>query len=85
MKDIVKKFSFSKEEREKLQNIQIGIITAEATLDGLHIYKNVFLGGVYKRLGIDKDPRKGYSKSIRYNLRLNKIEYIESPIKNAKK
>lgn len=83
-KDIVKRFSFSKEEREKLQNIQIGIINANATMDGLQIYKNVLLGSVYKRLNIDGDPQKGYSKSIQYNLAENLIVYTQSPIKEEK-
>jgi hypothetical protein len=77
-KNIVKRFSFSDEERRKLENIQIGIINAEATSDGLHIYKNALLAGVYKRCGIDGEPKKGYSKSIRYNLRENLIEYTEA-------
>lgn len=84
-KDIVKKFTFSQEEKNKLQNIQIGVINAEATLDGLTIYKNVLLGSVYKRCGIDGDPQKGYSKNIRYNLAENQIVYTESPVKEEKK
>lgn len=79
--NLVKKFTFSKEEHNKLQNIQIGMINAEATLDGLNIYKNVLLQGVYKRCGIDGEPRIGYSKSIQYNLSQNEIVYTELPIK----
>lgn len=79
-KDIVKKFTFAKDERDKLQNIQIGIINANATMDGLNIYKNIILSSVYKRLGIEGEPRKGYSKSITYNLSENVITYTESPI-----
>jgi hypothetical protein len=84
-KNIPRKYTFSKDEREKLQNIQIGIINAEATLDGLNIYKNMLLESVYKRLGIAGEPNKGYSKSIRYNIRENIIEYLEEPIKEEKK
>lgn len=83
--DIVKHFTFRKEDKDKLQNIQIGIINAEATLDGLNIYKNVILGQTYKRLGIDGDPRKGYSKSIRYNLTRNEIVYTETSIPKPNK
>jgi hypothetical protein len=79
-KDIVKRYSFSNEERDQLQNIQIGIINAQATNDGLHFFKNALLGSVYKRLGIDKEPQKGYSKSIAYNLSENVITYTQSPI-----
>jgi hypothetical protein len=77
-KNIVKRFSFSDEEKRKLDKIHAGIEIAEATSDGLHIYKNALLAGVYKRCGIDGEPRKGYSKSIRYNLRENLIEYTEA-------
>jgi len=80
MKDIIKKFTFSKEEQSKLQNIQIGMINSEATLDGLNIYKNVFLQGVYKRLGIEGEAKKGYSKSIQYNLSRGEIIYTQSPV-----
>ena len=77
MEDIIKKFTFSKEEKEKLENIQIGLINAEATLDGLHIYKEVFLEGVYKRLGINKEI-KGYKSHIQYNLGTGEITYTET-------
>lgn len=80
-KDIVKKFSFTEQERSQLQNIQIGIVNAQATNDGLNIYKNMVLGGVYKRLGIEGDPLKGHSKTIQYNLGKNEIVYTQSPIK----
>ena len=83
MKDIVKKYTFTKEEREKLQNIEIGMINAEATMTGLHMFKNVFLGGVYKRLGIEGEAKKGYSKSIQYNLSANQIVHTQSPIKKG--
>lgn len=74
-----KKFTFSTEEHERLQNIEIGIVNAGATLDGLNVYKNMILGSVYKRLGIEGDAPKGFSKNIRYNLRTNQIEYSEVP------
>lgn len=80
-KDIVKTFTFSQQERERLQNIEIGLINAEATLTGLSIYKNGFLQNVYKRVGIDKDPQKGYTKDIRYSLTPNMITYTETPVK----
>lgn len=75
----VKKFTFSQEERERLQNINLGLINAEATIDGLNVYKNMLLSSVYKRLGIDGDAPKGFSKNIRYNLKLGEIEYSETP------
>ena len=84
-KDIVKTFYFTQEEREKLQNIQLGIINADATITGLQMFKNIFLGDIYKRLGIDGEPQKGYSKSIQYNLTEGKIVHTESPIKEEKK
>jgi len=77
---LVKHYSFSKEEKEKLENIQIGIINAQATMEGLQIYKNVLLESVYKRCGIAGDPRKGFNKSIQYNLGENVIIYTEEPI-----
>lgn len=80
MKPIVKKYTFAKDEVEKLKNIQVGIVAAEASRDGLHIYKNVLLESVYKRCGISGDAKKGFSKSITYNLSENVITYTETPI-----
>jgi len=86
-KDLVKTFYFTKQEKEKLQDIQLGIVNADATMTGLHMFKNMFLGDIYKRLGIDGEPRTGYSKSISYNLSKGEVTYTESPIKeeSAKK
>lgn len=84
MKDLVKKFNFTKQERDKLQDIQIGLIAADASITGLHMFKNVFLGDIYKRLGIDGEPRTGFSKSISYNLAEGTVTYTESPIKKEK-
>lgn len=80
-KKITKKFTFTTEERNKLEDIQVGIVAAQASVDGLHIYKNVLLDAAFKRLGIDGDPKKGNSKSINYNLAKNEILYEEEPIK----
>ena len=88
MKDLVKTFYFTQQEKDKLQDIQIGLINADATLTGLHMFKNMFLGNIYKRLGIAGEPKTGFSKSISYNLTEGKIIYTESPIKkeeNVKK
>jgi hypothetical protein len=79
LEPIKKFYTFSQEELTKLQNIEIGTINAEATLDGLNIYRNAILGSVYKRLGIDGEPKEGFSKGIRYNLKANKIEYTQTP------
>ena len=79
--DIVKKYTFVKEDVDKLRNVEIGIINAQATNTGLNIFKDIILGKAYKNLGIDKDPQKGYSKSITYNLAHNEITHTESPIK----
>lgn len=86
-KAITHKYTFSKEELTKLQNIEIGIVNAHATADGLNIYKNAILGSVYKRLGIDREPKKGFSKSIQYHLGQNQIILTEEPKKeeDAKK
>ena len=83
-KDIVKKFSFSKEEKTMLENLEIGITASKAQLDGMFVYKNAILSSVYKRLGIDGEAQKGYSKSIQYNLFNNEIVYTQSPIKEKK-
>jgi len=82
--EIMKRFSFTKEDREKLQNIEIGIINAGATMDGLFFYKNALLNNAYKRLDIVKDV-KDFTKTIRYNLAENIIEYTLTPIKKEKK
>jgi hypothetical protein len=79
-KDIVKKFNFSKEELNMLQDLEIGITASRAQLDGMQVYKNGALSVAYKRLGIDDEAKKGYTKSIRYNLHTNEIVYTESPI-----
>lgn len=73
-------FSFTEQARTQLQNIQIGIINAQASMDGLQIYKNVILEQEYKRLGIDGEPKLGFNKSIRYNLAENKILHTSEPI-----
>lgn len=83
-KDIVHKYTFAKDERDKLRDIQAGITISEAQLDGLHIYRNVILTNVYKRLGIDGEPKTGYSKGIRYNLAENEIIHTETPIEKTK-
>lgn len=83
-KDITKKYTFSKDERDKLRDIQAGMVISNAQINGLQIYKNVILEAVYKKLGIDGEPRKGYSKSITYSLAENEIVYTESLIKEDK-
>lgn len=79
-KNIIKKFTFSTEEREKLKDLDAGIIISRAQIDGMQIYKNAILSATYKRLGIDKDAPKGFTKNIQYNLGENRIEYSETPI-----
>ena len=79
-KPIVKKYTFAKDEKQKLENIQIGIIASEASRDGLVIYKNVLLESVYKRCGISGDTKKGFEKNITYNLSENVITYTEAPV-----
>ena len=61
------------------------MVISKAQIDGMNIYKNAILESVYKRCGIDGDPRKGYSKSIEYNLVRNEITYTESLIKDEPK
>lgn len=84
-KDLVKTYTFSKEEHDKLQNIHIGITAANAQLDGMQIFKNVILGNIYKRLKIDTEPSKEWSKSISYNLSENTITYTRTPKKEEPK
>lgn len=79
--DIVKKFTFSKEERDQLQNIQIGIINAQATNDGLQFYKKALLNSAYKRCGIETEAKKGFDKDITYSLADNVITVVERPSK----
>lgn len=83
-KDISKQFTFSKEELQKLKDVQAGITISNAQSDGLKIYKNAILSAVYQRLGIEGEAREGYSNNIQYNLFENKIIYTESPIKKEK-
>ena len=83
-KDLVKTYTFSKEEHDKLQNIHIGITASNAQLDGMQIYKNVILGEVYKRVGIDTEPSKEWNKSISYNLSDNTITYTRTPKEEPK-
>lgn len=84
-KDIIKKFNFPAEEREKLRDLTAAITVSEQQIDGMQVMKNYILGAVYNRLGIAGDPRKGYSKSIKYNLGANEIIYTESPVKEEPK
>ena len=84
-KDIVKRYSFSDEERNKLQDLEIGIVSARAALDGMQIYKNAILSSVYKRLGIDGEENKEWTKRIQYNLSENVITYTRTPKKEEPK
>ena len=77
-KVILKKYTFSTEERDKLRQLEAGITVSRAQVDGMQIYKDAVLSSVYKRLGIDGDPKKGFTKNIRYNLGSNEIEYTET-------
>ncbi len=88
MKNLIKKYTFTKQEQAQLRDIEAGIVISNAQLTGLHIFKDAILGSAYKRLGIDGEPRTGFSKSIQYNIGQNEIVYTEEPIKkeeNAKK
>lgn len=78
---ITKKFTFANDERDRLRDIQIGLSASQAQMDGMHIWKNIILEGVYKRLGIDGEAKKGYSKSITYNLSANEIIYTQEEMK----
>lgn len=79
MTPIVKKFTFSKEQREKLQNIEIGLASAEATLSGLSMYKSVYLSEVYRKLGIEEKPKKGFKRNIEYDLHTGQIILTQIP------
>ena len=83
MKDIVKKYTFTKEEMKALQNLEIGIIAQSAAVNGMQVMKSGLLKSIYQRLGIDGEPKKGYSKSIQYNLSANQIVHTQSPIKKG--
>jgi len=83
--DIVKKFTFSSEERDKLRDLEAGITISSVQIDGMQIYRNGILDMVYKRLGIDGEPKKGFTKNIKYNLGVNEIIYTESLEKEEKK
>ena len=80
-KEIIKTFYFTKEERERLQDIQIGITSHNASLTGMQIYKGAMIEDAYKRLGIDKEAPKGFSKKVQYSLHDGKVTYTESPVK----
>lgn len=82
--DLVKKFTFAKDEKETLEDIELGLINAKATIMGLSMYKKAYLDNIYKRLGITKE-KKGYTQNIEYNLSLNQITYTETLNKNVKK
>ena len=86
-KTITHKYTFSQEEIEKLRDVEAGMVISNAQLNGLMIYKNVILEGVYKRLGIMGEAKKGFKKSIQFNLRENQIIHTETPEKeeDAKK
>lgn len=83
-KDIVHKYSFTKEELSNLMDIQAGITIANAQMTGMQIYKDVILESVYRRLNLKGEPKKGFSKSISYSLRDNVIIHTESPIVETK-
>ena len=72
-KAITKKYNFTSEESNKLQNVEIGLASAMATVDGLMMYK---------RCGLDKE-KQGITKKITYNLSKNEIIYTEEPVNKA--
>ena len=75
-----KKFTFSTEELTKLKDLEAGIIISRAQIDGMQIYKNAILSATHKRVGIDGEAPKGFTKNIQYNLGKNEIIYTEIPI-----
>ena len=81
-KAITKKYNFTSEESNKLQNVEIGLASAMATVDGLMMYKQAYLQQVYKRCGLDKE-KQGITKKITYNLSKNEIIYTEEPVNKA--
>lgn len=83
-KEVTKEFTFNVNEREMLQNVEVGMITAQATVDGLGFYKNALLASIYKRLGISEKPTEGYERSIKYTLSPNLITLIERSIEKPK-
>lgn len=80
-KSITHKYTFSKEERNKLLDVQAGLVISNAQINGLQIYKSVILEEVYKRLKLNAEPKEGFTKTIEYNLGDNEIIHTETPIK----
>jgi len=76
--EIVKRFTFSKEELTRLQDIEFGMISFRTALDGMQTNKYITLQQVYKRLGIDGE-RDGYTRNISFNLGTNEVVCTDRP------
>ena len=74
---VIKKYTFSKEENEFLQKIEMGLIAFEQAVMGMQLNKNIILGRAYNRCGIGE--KDGFTKSITYNLSSNEITVTYTP------
>jgi len=76
---IIKEYTFSTEERDTLEKLEIGLISFEQAVMGMQLNKNMFLQTAYRRCGIEDKPREGFDRTVRYNLRTAKITVTLTP------
>ncbi len=81
--DIIKKFTFSTEEKNILEEIDIGIMSFRQAVNGMMTNKEIVLRSIYKRVGIEKDW-EGYTKNISYNLGRGELVVTYIPIPKEK-
>ena len=80
--EIVKKYSLSEQERNILQEIDVGLMTFRQAVNGMMTNKEMILRSVYKRVGIEGE-REGYTKNISYNAGRGEIVVTYTPIKTV--
>ena len=76
---IVKRYSFSTDERESLAKLEMGLISFEQAIMGMQLNKNIILQRAYRRCGIDSKGREGYDQRVGYNLETNEITVTLTP------
>lgn len=76
----MKKYTFSKEELERLQDIEVGTISFTQAVQGMILNKQITLRAVYERLGIELNP-KDVDRKIEYNLKDNWLTVTDTPKK----
>jgi len=74
---ITKKYTFSTDERDTLQNVELGLISFEQAVMGMQMNKRMILERAYRRCAIGE--KDGFTRSITYNLGTSEIIVTYTP------